>query len=93
MAKEYTYIVSFNRAKRTDRGFYQVSFDIGKASVNHEVTAASLDDLDRRVTELAHQFGQTCSPYVRLKDKTQRAPKGFNAWKPNWIIDVGETVA
>lgn len=90
MAKSHTYLVSFNRAERNERGFYRVFFDIGTASVNHEVSASSFDELEREVNRLAVDYGKTCSPYVRLKDKNARAPNGFKNWKPNWIIDVAD---
>lgn len=87
MAKTRTYIVSFNRAKRTDRGYYQVSFDMTEASVNHRVTTDSFPKLESEVRRLAHEFGQTCSPYIRLP-KGERNPPGFEAFcKTINIID------
>lgn len=93
MAKTRTYIVSFNRAKRTDRGYYQVSFDIGSANVNHHVTADSFAKLEAEVRRLAVEFGQTCSPYIRLP-KGERNPAGFDAFKKTLnIIDIAAPVA
>src|SRR4051812_2909701 len=87
MAKTRTSIVSFKPAKRTDRGFYQVSFDIGKDSVNHQVTVDSFPKLEAEVRRLAVEFGQTCSPYIRLP-KGERNPPGFDAFcKTINIID------
>jgi hypothetical protein len=56
---------------------------------NHEVQAASLADLEREVRRLAAEFGQTCSPYVRLKDRKERNAPGFDAWSRKLnIIEV-----
>lgn len=88
MAKTRTYIVSFNRAKRTDRGYYQVSFDMAEPNVNHRVEADSFTKLEAEVRRLAAEFGQTCSPYIRLP-KPERNPPGFDAFcKTINIIDV-----
>lgn len=88
MAKIRTYIVSFNRAKRTDRGYYQVSFDISEPNINHRVTTDSFSKLEAEVRRLAVEFGQTCSPYIRLP-KGERNPPGFDKFcKTINIIDV-----
>lgn len=80
MAQSRNYIVSFNRAEKTSHGSFRVSFDIGKPNVNHAVSADSFKTLEAEVRRLAQAYGQTCSPYVRLADKKERKPAGFDAW-------------
>jgi hypothetical protein len=93
MAKTRTYIVSFNRAERTDRGFYRVSFDIGKPNVNHQVTCHNFTQLEDEVRHLAAEFGLPCSSYIRLP-KGERNPPGFDKFcKTLNIIDAPQTVA
>jgi hypothetical protein len=74
-----TYLVSFSPAKRTTHGF-QVELGVMAESLNKrmEVTAASLPDLEKEVRRLAAEYGQTCSPYIRLKDRSARKPAGFD---------------
>ena len=94
MAKSYTYLVSFNRAERTPRGFYWVTFDMASPSVRHEVVASSFPALESEVRRLALEFGQTCSPYIRLKDQAARKPAGFDAFTETLnIIDVEPVTA
>lgn len=90
MAKTHTYLVSFNRAKRTDRGYYQVTFDMAAPSVKHTVEASTFEALETEVRRLAGEFGLPCSPHVRLPDRTARKPAGFDKWYSRMnIIDEG----
>lgn len=77
----HTYLVSFSPAERTSHGF---TAEIGLMAYNlknaKEVQATNLKDLERSVRELAHEYGQTCAPMVRLKDRKARKPAGFEAW-------------
>jgi hypothetical protein len=79
MAKTLTYIVSFTPAQRTTHGF-TVTVSLLIQGEKHEVEAASLADLEAHVRKLAQAFGQTCSLYVRLKDRNARKPAGFDRW-------------
>lgn len=79
MAKTVTYLVSFNPADRTENG-HRISFRIGEPNVDHEVHASSFLELERVVRKLAREFGRSCSPYIRLKDRKERSPNGFKAW-------------
>jgi hypothetical protein len=89
MAKSNTYLVSFSPAERR-RGGFIVRFTIGgKSDTNHRVEASSLATLEAEVRRLAREYGQTCSPYVRLADRKARKPAGFDAWVDTMkIIDV-----
>lgn len=75
-----TYLVSFNKAERTLRGTYRITFDVGTPNVTHMVEAADFPTLETEVRRLADAFGTPCSPYVRLKTKGDRKPAGFDAW-------------
>lgn len=93
MAKERTYIVSFNQANRTDRGFYTVHFDISKGNTDHKVTCYTFDQLERQVRLLAADYGLPCSAYIRLP-KSERNPPGFEKFcKTLNIIDVEPVLA
>ena len=78
MAKLVSYVVSFSPATRFEHGF-EVSFDIGSGrEVKHEVEAATFGELERQVRSLTADYGQTCSAYIRLKDRKARKPAGFD---------------
>lgn len=79
MAKIHNYIVSFNPAEKTDYGF-TVTFEMSKPNVNHRVSADNFVALEAEVRRLAHEYGRTCSPYVRLADRNARKPAGFDKW-------------
>lgn len=88
MAKTRTYIVSFNKAERTERGGSKVSFEIGQPNTDHRVTTDSFDKLEAEVRRLAADYGRTCSPYIRLP-AGERTPPGFGAFRDRMhIIDV-----
>ena len=74
-----TYLVSFSPATRVAGGF-QTGVSTLVGGTKHEVSAAGLDALEAEVRRLAVEFGQTCAPYVRLKDSCARKPRGFDAW-------------
>lgn len=85
----HTYLVSFSPAERTDHGF---TAEIGLMASNlknaTEVNAGSLKDLEAQVRRLAQAYGQTCSPFIRLKDRKARKPAGFEKWSSTMqIID------
>jgi hypothetical protein len=81
VAKLNTYIVSFSPAERTEWGGYTVKISLLIQGEKHEIEASSFADLEREVRKLAQAFGQTCSPYIRLKDGQARKPAGFDGWK------------
>jgi hypothetical protein len=80
MAKLRDYIVSFSPAERHAHGF-MVKMSLMTGGTDHAVSAASFTDLEREVRRLAAEFGQTCAPYVRLKDRKERSPAGFDKWR------------
>jgi hypothetical protein len=74
-----TYLVSFTPATRTAHGFTS-TISLLAGAKDHTVEAASFASLESEVRRLAHEFGQTCTAYVRLKDKRERNAPGFDAW-------------
>lgn len=50
------------------------------SGVKHEVSVSSLPDLEREVQRLAKAYGQSCCPYIRLKNWQERKPRGFDAF-------------
>lgn len=78
MAKSRTYIVSLTPAERQSWGGYSITLSLVSAAKDHELVAADYTELALKVVELAQQFGKTCSPYIRLKDKRERKPRGFD---------------
>jgi hypothetical protein len=74
-----TYLVSFSPAEKTDCGF-STTLSLLLGSENHEISASSLPDLEREVRRLAREFGQSCTPYIRLKNRGERSPNGFDKW-------------
>lgn len=90
MAKSHTYLVSFTPAERQPWGGYTIRVSLMTGGAKHEVEASSFADLEREVRRLAQEFGQTCSPYVRLKDRNARKPAGFDAWNDRMgrIIEI-----
>lgn len=78
MSKTRTYLVSFSPAEKTPYG-YRVAISLLTAGKRHEVQASSFPELEREVRRLAAEFGQSCSPYIRMP-KGERNPPGFNAW-------------
>lgn len=88
-----TYLVSFSPAERTAHGFRTI-YSLTTRNPDHEVTAATLPDLERQTRDLAKKLGQTCTPYVRLKNDKERKPPGFDAWRNTIrIIDVEPVAA
>lgn len=79
MATARNYVVSFSPAERTAHGF-RVSMSLMIGNTKHEITAASFTDLETQVRKLAAEFGQTCKPYIRLKNERERKPNGFDAF-------------
>lgn len=79
MAKTRTYSVSFNPAEKTAHGF-RVAISLMNTGTRHEIQASSFPELEKEVRRLAQQFGQSCSPYIRLP-KGERNPPGFDAWR------------
>lgn len=79
MAKLRTYIVSFNPAEKTASGF-RTTISLLTRGEQHEVQACDLTGLESEVRKLARAFGQSCTPYIRLKDKKERSPNGFDKW-------------
>lgn len=79
MAKVREYLVSFTPAEKTDRGF---TMEVGLMTrgQKHEIEASNFVDLERDVRRLACEFGQSCTPYVRLKNSRERHPIGFDKW-------------
>jgi len=86
-----TYLVSFSPAEKTDGGF-STSISLLTTGEKHEVSASSLPDLERKVRELARDFGQSCTPYIRLKNRNERSPNGFDAWSGGRSIQFIEFV-
>lgn len=79
MAKVREYLVSFSPAEKTDLGFSStISLLVGNE--DHELSASNFVDLERDVRRLACEFGQSCTPYVRLKNSRERHPIGFDKW-------------
>lgn len=74
-----TFLVSFNPATVTPSGF-MVAFDLTQRGQAHRVEASTLPELEREVRRLAVDYGQTCSPYVRLATTLDRKPAGFDKW-------------
>lgn len=76
-----TFLVSFSPAERTSHGFRA---EIGLMASNlrnaKEVPASNLPDLEKEVRRLAAEYGQTCAPMIRLKDRKVRKPAGFDRW-------------
>lgn len=88
MAKVRTYVVSFSPAEKHEHGF-TIAMSLVTAGERHEVKAATLPELETEVRKLAAAYGQTCSPYIRLKDRNERKPPHFDAWKSKLhIIEV-----
>ena len=77
MGKVRKYLVSFSPAKRTDYGF-QVSITVGIGAKATEVEAGDFKTLEAEVRKLAAEYGQTCSPYIRLKGRGERNAPGFD---------------
>jgi hypothetical protein len=77
MAQTRTYYVSFNPAKRGERGGYSVTFDLTKSGDRHTVTVDNFDQLTAEVHRLARAYGQTCSPSIRVP-AGQHKPPGFD---------------
>lgn len=73
---ERIYLVSFSPAARTDAGF-TCAIDLGAAV--HTVAAGPLAELEQHVRRLARDFGGTCCPFIRLRDRKARKPSGFDA--------------
>jgi hypothetical protein len=93
MAKTRDYLVSFSPAQRTAHGF-TANLSLLGGGENHTVTADSFPSLESRVRELARQFGQTCAPYIRLKDRKERKPAGFDDFCDRLrLIDVAAPAA
>jgi hypothetical protein len=90
MGKLRTYVVSFTPAQRTagGGGITMILSMMGDGP-RHEIEAGDFPTLEAAVRKLAAEYGQTCSPYVRLKDRNERSPAGFERWKDTLrIIDV-----
>jgi len=88
MAKMRTYVVSFTPAERTANG-YTTTLTLMASADRHEVQAATLPELESAVRKMAAEFGQTCIPYVGLKDRYERKPTGFDAWRDSiGLIDA-----
>jgi hypothetical protein len=79
MRKLIEYIVSFSPAEKKDYGFVVAVSNLTRGD-KHAITASSIPDLEKEVRKLAHEFGQDCCPYIRLKDRSARLPFGFKAW-------------
>lgn len=95
MATVNTFLVSLSPAKRTTHGF-QVELGMMADSMKRstEITASNLPDLETKIRRLALEYGQTCSPYIRLKDRSARKPAGFDKFCDRMgIIDAVPAVA
>jgi hypothetical protein len=88
MATLRTFLVNLSPAKRTTHGFTaELSYAMGQTP--HEVTVDSFAKLESEVRRLAQEFGQTCAPFIRLKDRGARKPVGFDRFTDSLrIIDV-----
>jgi len=75
-----TFILSFNPAQREGGSTYSVSMKMGEPKIEHEVTVSTLDEFEREIRRLALGFGQTCKPWIRLKDRHDGNFVGFYAW-------------
>lgn len=91
MAKVRTYLVSFSPADKTDGGF-STSISLLTTGVKHELSASNFVDLERDVRQLAIEFGQSCTPYIRLKDRAERHPIGFDKWNDSRAMQFIEFV-
>lgn len=88
MGKLRTYVVSFSPAERTPHGFRTV-LSIGERADAHEIVAGDFPTLEAAVRKLALAYGRTCSPFIRLKDRNERAAPGFDRWQRGMTcIDV-----
>lgn len=94
MGKLRTYLVSFCPAKRSERGYYQVSITVGIGAKATEVEAGDFPTLEREVRRLAAEYvaegkHSACSPYIRLKARGERSAPGFERWSRTLnIIDA-----
>lgn len=77
MATVRTFLVNLSPAQRTATGFTSELLHV-MGQKPHEVTADSYAKLESEVRRLAREFGQTCAPYIRLKDPKARKPAGFD---------------
>lgn len=92
MAKSYTYTVSFTPATRTANG-YTMMVSLMSGNKQHEITATSFSALENEVRRLAHEFGQTCRPYIRMNGGA-RKPAGFDKWLDTiTVIDYPQPAA
>jgi hypothetical protein len=81
MAKVQEYLVSFSPAERSPDGrAYTVSISMMATGVSHTVLASTFEGAETEIRRLAREYGQTCSTYIRLKDKKARKPAGFDKW-------------
>jgi len=92
MAKVQEYLVSFSPAERTSCGAYSVEISTMTRGVAHTVLASTFEGAETEIRRLAREYGRTCSPFIRLKDKKARKPAGFDNWKSslNYIDFVPE---
>lgn len=91
MAKVNTYLVGFCPAQQTEMGLTMEISTMARATA-HEVSAASFADLETEVRRLAHEFGQSCTPIIRLKDRNARKPSGFDSWINSHVMRFIEFV-
>jgi hypothetical protein len=89
MGKVRKYLVSFSPAERTANGF-RVAITVGVGARGASVVeAGDFATLEREVRRLAAEYGQTCSPYIRLEGRGQRNAPGFEQWaKSIQVIDA-----
>jgi hypothetical protein len=77
-----TFIVCFWPAKREKNGTYSVTMAMyAPWPVEHEVTVATLAALEKEFRPLALEYGQTCLPWIKLKDPHDGNFVGYDAWK------------